>query len=151
MRTFQLNELLTNSEWLLGTNIFAIFHCDAFLRRNHSSARREPIKFKMFLAFTDFCVWRDAFRKRGGGGGQYDNLENLIFSTHFFNHSLYFTENTKQTQNQVCGVTRKQASTKLTWDSHNVIFSSLAYNKGYFMSNTTFCRISNQHKLKLIS
>ena len=74
MRTFQLHKLLTNSEWLLGTNIFAIFHCDAFLRRNHSSARREPIKFKMFLAFTDFCVWRDAFsdlQKKGGGG---DNM-----------------------------------------------------------------------------
>ena len=69
MRTFQLNELLTNSEWLLGTNIFAIFHCDAFLRRNHSSARREPIKFKMFLAFTDFCVWRDAFSDLQKGEG----------------------------------------------------------------------------------
>ena len=87
MRTFQLNKLLTNSEWLLGTNIFAIFHCDAFLRRNHSSARREPIKFKMFLAFTDFCVWRDAFsdlQKRGGGGeiwqfGKSDFFQ-LIFS-----------------------------------------------------------------------
>ena len=145
MRTFQLNKLLTNSEWLLGTNIFAIFHCDAFLRRNHSSARREPIKFKMFLAFTDFCVWRDAFsdlQKGGGGGGQYDNLENLIFSTHFFNHSLYLTENTRQTQNQVCGVTRKQASTKLTCDSHNVIFSPFAYNKGYLILNTPSCRIS---------
>ena len=80
--------------------------------------------------------------KKGEGRGQYDNLENLIFSTHFFNHSLYLTENTKQTQNQVCGVTRKQASTKLTWDSHNVIFSSLAYNKGYLILNTTSCRIS---------
>ena len=145
MRTFQLNELLTNSEWLLGTNIFAIFHCDAFLRRNHSSARREPIKFKMFLAFTDFCVWRDAFsdlQKRGGAGTIWQFGKSDFFQLILFNHSLYLTENTKQTQNQVCGVTRKQASTKLTWDSHNVIFSSLAYNKGYLILNTTSCRIS---------
>ena len=59
-----------------------------------------------------------------------------------FGKSDFFTKQTKQTQNQVCGVTRKQASTKLTWDSHNVIFSSLAYNKGYLILNTTSCIIS---------
>ena len=81
--------------------------------------------------------------KKGEGAGDNITIWKIwFFSTHFFNHSLYLTENTKQTQNQVCGVTRKQASTKLTWDSHNVIFSSLAYNKGYLILNTTSCRIS---------